>query len=167
MQTRPLVLIVEDNTDLAEGLRAVLEDEGYDVARVANGRQALFALDGKLRPAVIILDTMMPVMDGPTFRAEQLQRHQGVAAIPVIGWSAYAPPADVDYEIIPKRGTSPKILLERIRSAAGPGVPEPIVSVKRPAMSARKLGAIAAVVTGIAAILKTLLDHFFPPKGRP
>lgn len=155
---RPLVLIVEDDTDLAESLRAVLEDEGYEVARACNGRQALFALDGKLRPAVIILDTMMPVMDGPTFRAEQLQRHQGVAAIPVIGWSAYAPPVGIDYEIIEKRGASPRILLDRIHAAAGPGVVEMPQPTKKRRISNRRLSLIATVIAGLAALAKAIHD---------
>ncbi|MBM4183596.1 MAG: response regulator transcription factor [Gemmatimonadetes bacterium] len=57
------ILLVEDNADLAFGLRATLEFEGYDVDLVSDGREANDRI-GKLEPALVILDLMLPGLDG-------------------------------------------------------------------------------------------------------
>jgi CheY-like chemotaxis protein len=78
------VLIVDDDPDIRDSLREVLEDEGYEVASVANGREALDHLKASSpRPCVILLDLMMPVMDGWQFRKEQKQ-DPAIANIPLI-----------------------------------------------------------------------------------
>jgi CheY-like chemotaxis protein len=61
-----MVLIVEDELAIAELLADVLRDEGHQVAVAGNGRQAL-QIASKDRPAVVLTDFMMPVMDGPSF----------------------------------------------------------------------------------------------------
>lgn len=63
------ILIVEDNRDIREGFTTLLEDEGYAVHQAENGLIALnFLLDkNKTHPGLIILDLMMPIMDGKTF----------------------------------------------------------------------------------------------------
>jgi CheY-like chemotaxis protein len=77
------LLVVEDDGDIREALWALLEEEGYSVALAANGKEALAKLDPL--PAVILLDLMMPVMDGFTF-LETLRRDPAPqrAQIPVI-----------------------------------------------------------------------------------
>ena len=78
------VLIVDDDPDIRDSLREVLEDEGYEVATVANGREALDHLKASNpRPCVILLDLMMPVMDGWQFRKEQKQDPE-IAGIPLV-----------------------------------------------------------------------------------
>ena len=77
------ILVVEDDADIRSALCAILEDEGYRVACAADGQEALGALRAGLRPSVILLDLMMPVMDGPDFRAAQL-RDPRLAAIPIV-----------------------------------------------------------------------------------
>jgi CheY-like chemotaxis protein len=79
------VLVVEDDIDILRAVVQVLEDEGYAVQAAENGRVALAALrePGAQPPCVILLDLMMPIMDGWAFRAEQL-RDPAIAAIPVI-----------------------------------------------------------------------------------
>jgi CheY-like chemotaxis protein len=77
------ILVVEDDADIRSALCAILEDEGYRVARAANGQEALGLLHAGLRPSVILLDLMMPVMDGSDFRAAQL-REPELASIPVV-----------------------------------------------------------------------------------
>jgi CheY-like chemotaxis protein len=64
-----------------------LELEGYHVETAANGRQALDKLDNGTAACVILLDLMMPVMDGWQFRREQV-RHARHSKIPVIVVSA-------------------------------------------------------------------------------
>lgn len=81
------VLVVEDDTDTREMLVRFLELEGYTVESAANGRDALERLERGSRAGVIVLDLMMPVMDGWQFRREQGQR-AAIADIPVIVVSA-------------------------------------------------------------------------------
>src|SRR6187397_815431 len=82
------ILVVDDDPDIRDSLREVLEDEGYDVACVGNGREALDHLKAaKPRPCVILLDLMMPVMDGWQFRRQQVLDAE-LADIPVIVVSA-------------------------------------------------------------------------------
>jgi len=65
------VLVVEDDVDIREALVGILRDEGYHVDEAANGAEALEHLRGGLMPGLILLDLMMPVMNGWQFRAEQ------------------------------------------------------------------------------------------------
>ena len=81
------VLLVEDDLDIAEAILDVLMDEGYEVSHATNGREALELLHSQPRPSVILLDLMMPEMDGPEFRAEQL-RDPKISSIPVVVLSA-------------------------------------------------------------------------------
>lgn len=79
------ILVIEDDIDILRAVVQVLEDEGHTVRAAENGRAALALLrapDARL-PCVILLDLMMPVMDGWAFRAEQL-RDPTLAHIPVI-----------------------------------------------------------------------------------
>jgi len=83
------VLVVEDDKDLRQMLAQLLTAEGF-VAEVAeNGRVALDALTGGLRPRVILLDLMMPVMDGFAFRAAQ-RSQPAIADIPIVVLTAIA-----------------------------------------------------------------------------
>jgi CheY-like chemotaxis protein len=80
------VLVVDDDPGLRGLLTTVLEDEGYDVRAAANGRAALDLLEAWL-PRVIVLDLMMPELDGWAFRVAQLTT-PGAAQVPVIVLSA-------------------------------------------------------------------------------
>ena len=79
------VLIVDDDIDIRETITVVLEDEGYLVVSAANGEEALKYLRAGVTalPQLILLDLMMPVMDGFEFRAEQ-QKDPALATIPVV-----------------------------------------------------------------------------------
>jgi CheY-like chemotaxis protein len=82
------ILVVDDEADLRIMLSELLTDEGYTVAQVANGREALAHLQATTAlPHLILLDLMMPIMDGWAF----LHVRQGdplVRAIPVVVISA-------------------------------------------------------------------------------
>lgn len=81
------VLIVDDDPDIRETLAEVLGDAGYTVAGAENGADALATLRDGWLPCVILLDLMMPVMDGFQFlKARQLDPR--LAHIPVIVLSA-------------------------------------------------------------------------------
>ena len=87
------VLIVEDDFDVRDALSQLLEFEGYVVAGAANGQEAIDHLRSTPRPAAILLDLMMPVMDGFQFRSE-LMHDATLASIPVIIISADASVAE-------------------------------------------------------------------------
>jgi CheY-like chemotaxis protein len=77
------VLIVEDDVEILESLAEILRDEGYPVATARNGAEALARLRECDAPCLILLDLMMPVMNGWTFRETQL-RDPKLAATPVV-----------------------------------------------------------------------------------
>jgi CheY-like chemotaxis protein len=81
------ILLVEDDFDLRDALIPILEYEGHQVVGAANGREALDRLRSGAKPSLILLDLMMPVMNGAEFRAEQL-RDPALASIPVVVVSA-------------------------------------------------------------------------------
>jgi CheY-like chemotaxis protein len=81
------VLIVEDDEDLREMMAQLLTLEGFETATASNGREALEYLHRSDRPDVILLDLMMPVMDGWEFRRRQ-QADPSLAPVPVIVLSA-------------------------------------------------------------------------------
>jgi CheY-like chemotaxis protein len=87
---RPLapVMVVEDDPDQREAITVALESEGYAVVTAETGVEALERLGGGPRPCMILLDLMMPEMDGIQFRAEQL-KSATLADIPVVVVSAY------------------------------------------------------------------------------
>jgi len=81
------VLIVEDDADLREMMAQLLTLEGFRTAAVANGREALQYLGDGDKPEVILLDLMMPIMDGWEFRRRQ-QADPELSRVPVIVLSA-------------------------------------------------------------------------------
>jgi CheY-like chemotaxis protein len=76
------VLVVEDDLDIREVMRMVLEASGYQVLEAGDGAEALVVARAH-RPRLILLDLMMPGMDGFQFRESQL-RDPAIAAIPVV-----------------------------------------------------------------------------------
>jgi CheY-like chemotaxis protein len=81
------ILVVEDDIDIRESLAYLLADEGYEVACAGDGREALSYLHDGHTPSLILLDIMMPGMDGLAFREAQ-QQEPALAAIPVVALSA-------------------------------------------------------------------------------
>jgi CheY-like chemotaxis protein len=77
------VLIVDDDADVRDAFRSILESEGYAIATVENGQEALDYLSDHSRPCVIVLDLMMPVLNGWDFLASQ-QSDPALATIPVV-----------------------------------------------------------------------------------
>ena len=99
---RHKVYVVEDDVDLRRTLGEALQAQGYDVVATANGAEALEALRrDDVRPCLILLDLMMPVMNGYEFRQEQ-RADPALAEIPVVVISAQARgQVDAD-EFLPK-----------------------------------------------------------------
>lgn len=87
------VLVVEDDADLLETFILVLESSGHAAVGAADGYAALEMLRGGMRPCVILLDLMMPGMNGWQFREQQL-KDPALAPIPVVLISAAGPGAE-------------------------------------------------------------------------
>ena len=81
------VLVVEDEDTIGLVVADALADEGYEIRRARNGREALEILRSWL-PHLILLDLMMPVMDGWAFRTEQRRLDGPAGQVPVIVLSA-------------------------------------------------------------------------------
>ena len=111
------VLIVEDDDDLREMMAQLLALEGFQTAAVANGQEALDYLRQEVAPNLILLDLMMPVMDGWEFRRRQ-QANPAMAQVPVIVLSAldHVRTAEVSAEAILKKPLDFDRLLELVRS---------------------------------------------------
>ncbi|HEX7840105.1 MAG TPA: response regulator [Kofleriaceae bacterium] len=83
VDTSRFVLIVDDDPDLLEVTRFVLEDEGIAVATARNGEEALAVLRAGKLPRLVLLDLMMPVMSGWEF-LDEVAKDPSLKAIPVV-----------------------------------------------------------------------------------
>jgi CheY-like chemotaxis protein len=81
------VLVVDDDEDLRESIRDILENEGYTVRSAANGEEALERL-AESAPCLMLLDMMMPVMSGAEVLSE-LEQRNCLGALPVVVVSAH------------------------------------------------------------------------------
>jgi len=88
------ILVIEDDLDLREMMAQFLACEGFDVETARDGREALEILHRIPPPHAIVLDLMMPTMDGWQFRSRQ-REDPNLAAIPVIVVTAVPPPASM------------------------------------------------------------------------
>ncbi len=83
------ILIVEDDNSIRELLVELLQSEGYDVGSANNGLEGIKYLQSNTLPDLILIDLMMPIMDGYSFRIEQMKNPLW-ANIPVVVMSAEA-----------------------------------------------------------------------------
>jgi CheY-like chemotaxis protein len=83
------ILVIEDDPATRDAVAIVLQDEGYAVTGVANGQEALLHLRRTAPPDLILLDLMMPVMNGWEFRKQQT-KEPALKSIPVMIVSADA-----------------------------------------------------------------------------
>jgi CheY-like chemotaxis protein len=122
--TRPCtILVVDDDADLREALVDILSDQGFEVVSAEHGAAALQIVQQRdLRPDVILLDIMMPVMDGPTFAAER-KNEPRLATVPVIALTAHRDCAWAARQVAAVVCLSKPLKLEKlvaaIESAAG------------------------------------------------
>ncbi|HVG60580.1 MAG TPA: response regulator [Hyalangium sp.] len=91
MKARPL-LVVDDDADLRDAISEVLRDAGYEVIVATHGRHALQVLaQSDPLPGLVLLDMMMPVLDGEGFLAE-VRGHPQWGTLPVVVFSASVRP---------------------------------------------------------------------------
>jgi len=72
-QRRSEILVIEDDDQVRDAIRALLESEGYSVLAASNGKDALERLNRIHPPALILLDLLMPIMSGQEFLAELIK----------------------------------------------------------------------------------------------
>jgi CheY-like chemotaxis protein len=113
------IMVIDDDVDLREAVLEALEEEGYHTIGYGNGRDALEGLRRQDRPDLILLDLMMPTMNGWQFRAEQMQ-DAGLATIPVVVMTASRQfdPGSIDALEYVQKPLSLETLLETVKKAA-------------------------------------------------
>jgi two-component system response regulator MprA len=117
------ILIVDDEPDLVGALTELFEGEGYEVATASDGVDALERLRQGLRPSVILLDLMMPRMDGWDFRQEQM-KDEDLKDIPTViltaaGLSKAAVFAEFGEIAFVPKSASPAVLLGALKQSCG------------------------------------------------
>lgn len=118
------ILIVEDDEAIRTSLRLALELAGFQVTTAANGQEGLEHLKKISRPCLILLDLMMPVMNGWQF-AEALQKDMVLAAIPVAIVTAYSDRAkDIQAQAIVKKPIDLGVLMKIVHQYCGRGIYE-------------------------------------------
>lgn len=115
---KPVIMVVDDEPEIVTLLRFVLEKEGYDVTEAGNGQEALDRLGSGL-PDLMILDIMMPVMDGFTLNM-RLQADAKTRLIPILVLTAKGQKMRDMFEMAPnvaayvQKPFDPKMLRELI-----------------------------------------------------
>jgi CheY-like chemotaxis protein len=120
MPSMPSILIVEDEYGLAELLRDVLTELGYEVSLAINGRLALEVLNER-DIHLVLTDTMMPVMDGPEL-ARAMRADEKYRRIPIVMMTslrAAVPATPGLYEAVLGKPFTPEALLRVLDTVTG------------------------------------------------
>jgi len=88
MDTKKIVFLVEDDQDIREVVQEILTLRGYSVVSARDGQDAIERLRAGLRPNLILLDLMMPKMDGFEFRKKQAEEFPETLRTPAVLMSA-------------------------------------------------------------------------------
>ena len=107
------ILLVEDDEGIRETVADSLRFEGYEVALAANGAEALEWIDAGGAPAVVLLDLIMPVMDGEELLARLRQRSEHLPVI-VMTAALGCGPAVAAAEAVPAKPFDLSDLLEAV-----------------------------------------------------
>jgi two-component system chemotaxis response regulator CheY len=108
------VLVVEDNDDIREAIGEILENEGYEIALARDGEHALDLLAELPRPCLLLVDLIMPRMDGWQL-VNLLSRDDRLATIPVVVMSAAAHATTAPAHRTLKKPVDLDILLKIVR----------------------------------------------------
>ena len=112
------VLVVDDDRSIREGIQSVLESEGHQAFGAANGREALEVLRRIPRPGLILLDLMMPVMNGWEL-LEALRADADFATIPVVVVSAVSERRKIDASRVLRKPVAVGTLLGVVEELCG------------------------------------------------
>jgi len=88
MKPKPKILVIDDDVDLVAVMKGTLESKSYDVIVAYNGKEGLEKAK-KEKPDLILLDIMMPVMDGFNF-AEQFGKEPSLSKIAVLALTSFS-----------------------------------------------------------------------------
>jgi two-component system, chemotaxis family, chemotaxis protein CheY len=105
------VLVVEDNDDIREAIGELLESEGYEIALAEDGERALELLAQLPRPCLLLVDLVMPRMDGWQL-LQSLSRDDRLATIPVVVMSAASNATTVPIHSTLKKPLDLEILMQ-------------------------------------------------------
>ena len=122
MTERRCVLVVDDDADVRSSFLFLLQSEGYTTLEAANGREALEVLHRHGRPCLILLDLLMPIMDGIEFLTA-MRSDEELARVPVVIISAAStakPPKDVP---LLQKPVSLEVLIDHVERHCVPGAP--------------------------------------------
>jgi CheY-like chemotaxis protein len=108
------ILVVEDDEDIREAIGEILSHEGYDVALAENGEHALEVLGNLERPCLLLVDLIMPQMDGWDLM-QALAKNDRLATIPVVVMSATAHPEKITNQTVVKKPIDLRIMLDIVR----------------------------------------------------
>lgn len=113
----PRVLIVDDDDDIRDTLADILDAEGYRSIPASNGKEALRILSNGVGPCVLLLDLMMPVMNGWEL-LDVIRKTPALAATPVVAITAGRQPAPLANHLLHKPLEAEE-LLAVLRSVCG------------------------------------------------
>lgn len=113
---RCTVLVVEDDAEVRELLRIALAADGYEVATVENGREAMHYLRSHADACIILLDLALPIMNGAQFRSAQL-RDRALAWIPLVVMSGSVDAARRARELGARRLVRKPLDIDEVRNA--------------------------------------------------
>jgi CheY-like chemotaxis protein len=115
------ILLIEDESDIRTILTDALEWEGYRVYTASNGKEGMEILLEMPTPSLILLDLMMPVMNGWEF-ANALQTDRAYVDIPIVALSAFSDPEKkIRAQGFIKKPVDLDLLLGLVREHCGPG----------------------------------------------
>lgn len=121
------ILLVDDDAGIREGVAEGLACEGYRAEGVSNGQEALDWLDREGRPAMVLLDLLMPVMNGAQL-LERLRADPRWAALPAVLMSATVPSREAlsrANAYLPKPFDLAQVVAAVLRWCGPPAAPEP------------------------------------------
>ncbi len=117
--TNPCILLVDDDDDLRAAIVVLLEAQGYKVREARNGKEALGILAEMTTPCLILLDFLMPVMNGVEFLRAVAEDHR-LAPIPVVMVAGVkADPATPGIRRFIRKPFSPDLLIAAVRDYCG------------------------------------------------
>ena len=127
MSAKAKVLLVDDDRDLVEAMRTVLENDGYEVEAACDGAQCLEKVEAG-PPDLIVLDIMMRTMGDGMYVAQHLRQDEATRSIPIIvvsginrvpPYSLWPDEAWLPVDVFMEKPVEPEQLLEAVRNSLG------------------------------------------------